>query len=61
MGTANATDVILTGGSSGGMAVFLNCDRVAAMIGAVNPDVRVTCLADVSARVCGVSQRAFAS
>jgi hypothetical protein len=45
-GMAGATDVIITGGSSGGMATYLNCDRIADQIHATNPKVRVTCLAD---------------
>ena len=45
-GMAGATDVIITGGSSGGMAVYLNCDRIADQIHAVSPKIRVTCLAD---------------
>lgn len=45
-GMDEATDVILTGGSSGGMAVYLNCDRIADQIRAANPKIRVTCLAD---------------
>ena len=45
-GMASATDVILTGGSSGGMAVYLVCDRIADHIRAANPKIRVTCLAD---------------
>ena len=45
-GMSDATDVIITGGSSGGMAVYLNCDRIADQIHAVNPKTRVTCLAD---------------
>eukprot|EP01045_Picozoa_sp_COSAG04_P009887 COSAG04_NODE_589_length_12295_cov_12.315513_6_plen_380_part_00 len=43
---ASATDVILTGGSSGGMAVYLVCDRIADHIRAANPKIRVSCLAD---------------
>eukprot|EP00947_MAST-08B_sp_MAST-8B-sp1_P005992 g5992.t1 len=31
---SRATDIILTGGSSGGLAVYLNCDRVGEMIAA---------------------------
>ena len=42
----SATDVILTGTSSGGMGVYLNCDRVADQIHAANPEIRVSCLAD---------------
>lgn len=45
-GMAGATEVIITGGSSGGMAVYLNCDRIADQIHTVNPKIRVTCLAD---------------
>jgi hypothetical protein len=45
-GMSAATDVIITGGSSGGMAVYLNCDRIADQIHAVNSKIRVTCLAD---------------
>lgn len=43
---ANATDIVITGGSSGGMAVYLNCDRIADQIHATNAKIRVTCLAD---------------
>lgn len=45
-GMSTATDVIITGGSSGGMAVYLNCDRIADHIHAINKGIRVTCLAD---------------
>jgi hypothetical protein len=45
-GMAGATDVIITGGSSGGMATYLNCDRIADHIRETNPKIRVTCLAD---------------
>ncbi len=45
-GMSSATDVIITGGSSGGMAVYLNCDRIADQIHAINPQIRVSCLAD---------------
>jgi hypothetical protein len=45
-GMSGARDVIVTGGSSGGMATYLNCDRIADHIHTVNPNIRVTCLAD---------------
>lgn len=45
-GMSDATDVIITGGSSGGMATYLNCDRIADQIKATNSKIRVTCLAD---------------
>jgi hypothetical protein len=45
-GMSAASDVILTGGSSGGLAVYLTCDRVAALIAARNRTTRYTCLAD---------------
>lgn len=41
-----ASDVILTGGSSGGLAVYLTCDRVGDLIGKANATTRYTCLAD---------------
>ena len=45
-GMGAATDVILTGGSSGGLATYLNCDRVGAMVAAANSSTRYACLAD---------------
>jgi hypothetical protein len=45
-GMSDATDIIVTGGSSGGMATYLNCDRIADQVHATNPNIRVTCLAD---------------
>jgi hypothetical protein len=45
-GMARATDVILTGGSSGGLATFLTCDRVSEMVARVNASTRYSCLAD---------------
>ena len=45
-GMSNATDVIITAGSSGGMATYLNCDRIAKQIHNTNAHIRVTCLAD---------------
>jgi hypothetical protein len=41
-----ASDVILTGGSSGGLAVYLTCDRVGALVAAANASTRYACLAD---------------
>jgi hypothetical protein len=41
-----AAEVILTGGSSGGLAVYLTCDRVAGLVAAANATTRYTCLAD---------------
>ena len=34
------------GGSSGGLAVYLTCDRVAGLVAAANVTTRYTCLAD---------------
>eukprot|EP00041_Stephanoeca_diplocostata_P004509 m.46403 g.46403 ORF g.46403 m.46403 type:complete len:268 (+) comp15159_c0_seq3:367-1170(+) len=45
-GMQGATNVILTGGSSGGLATYLTCDRVGAQIRGANPTARYTCLAD---------------
>lgn len=45
-GMKGATNVILTGGSSGGLAVYLTCDRVGEQIRATNSTTRYTCLAD---------------
>jgi len=45
-GMQGATNVILTGGSSGGLATYLTCDRVGAQIRAANASTRYTCLAD---------------
>ena len=39
MGAANTTDVILSGGSAGGLAVFYNLDHLATML---RPNVRLT-------------------
>ena len=41
-----ASDVILTGGSSGALAVYLTCDRVGGLVAAANASTRYTCLAD---------------
>ena len=41
-----ATHVVLTGGSSGGHATYLNCDRVASMVARRAPAVEYACLAD---------------
>ena len=41
-----AADVILTGGSSGGLAVYLTCDRVGGLVATANASTRYTCLAD---------------
>lgn len=45
-GMAAATEVILTGGSSGGLATYLTCDRVGGLVAATNASTRYTCLAD---------------
>ena len=45
-GMAHATDVILTGGSSGGLATYLTCDRVGELVSRVNASTRYSCLAD---------------
>eukprot|EP00966_Prymnesium_polylepis_P204987 4749482-Prymnesium_polylepis.1 len=45
-GMVAASDIILTGGSSGGLAVYLVCDRVAGMVAARNASTRYSCLAD---------------
>jgi hypothetical protein len=45
-GMSGATNIILTGGSSGGLAVYLTCDRVADQVHATNGSTRFTCLAD---------------
>lgn len=45
-GMDQASNVILTGGSSGGLATYLTCDRVGDQIAAANPKARYTCLAD---------------
>ena len=45
-GMAAATDLIITGGSSGGHATYLNCDRAAGLQKAANGSTRVSCLAD---------------
>jgi hypothetical protein len=37
---STASEIILTGGSSGGLATYLTCDRVAEMVKAVNPNTR---------------------
>lgn len=41
MGIGNATEVVLTGGSAGGLSTFLHADRLAARIHAVNPHAKV--------------------
>ena len=41
-----AADVVLTGGSSGGHATYLQCDRVGGIVGAGAPGARFACLAD---------------
>lgn len=43
---SSATDVITTGGSSGGLATYLVCDRVGDMVKAANASTRYSCLAD---------------
>ena len=43
-GMDKATDIILTGGSSGGLATYLNCDRVSRMV--APSAARFACLAD---------------
>lgn len=45
-GMKSATNIILTGGSSGGLATYLTCDRVGAQVKAANPTARYTCLPD---------------
>ena len=45
-GMRDATNVILTGGSSGGLATYLTCDRVGEQVRAAAPGARYTCLAD---------------
>jgi len=45
-GMKNAANVILTGGSSGGLATYLTCDRVGEQVKTANPTARYTCLAD---------------
>lgn len=45
-GMATATNIILTGGSSGGLATYLTCDRVADQVKQSNPSARYTCLPD---------------
>jgi len=45
-GMKGATNVILTGGSSGGLATYLTCDRVGEQVKAANASTRYTCLAD---------------
>ena len=49
LGMRQATDIILTGGSSGGLAVYLVCDRFAALVAAQNLSTRFSCLADAGA------------
>lgn len=39
----DATDVILTGCSAGGIGTFFNCDFVAEYMKALNPNTRVSC------------------
>ena len=41
-----ATHVVLTGGSSGGHATYLNCDRIANKVARRAPAVEYACLAD---------------
>lgn len=43
---AKATEVVVSGGSAGGLAVMLNCDLWAERLAAVNPDAVVRCMAD---------------
>jgi hypothetical protein len=45
-GMNNATDVIFTGGSAGGLAVYLNLDHVADRVAAVAPEAKVVGFAD---------------
>lgn len=47
-GIANATEVIVTGGSAGGLATLLHVDYVAARLRAANPSISVKALADCS-------------
>nr|GMD87852.1 pectin acetylesterase 8-like [Ipomoea batatas] len=42
-GMANATNAILSGGSAGGLAVILHCDRFTSRL---SPSARVKCLSD---------------
>ena len=45
-GMKGATNIILTGGSSGGLATYLTCDRVGEQVKAANASTRFTCLGD---------------
>lgn len=45
-GMANATDVVFTGGSAGGLAVYLNVDHVSKRVLAAAPSAKVVGLAD---------------
>eukprot|EP00929_Paragymnodinium_shiwhaense_P065018 TRINITY_DN32637_c0_g1_i1.p1 TRINITY_DN32637_c0_g1~~TRINITY_DN32637_c0_g1_i1.p1 ORF type:complete len:433 (+),score=79.19 TRINITY_DN32637_c0_g1_i1:96-1394(+) len=45
-GMKAASDVILTGGSAGGLATYLNCDRIAETVRQANASTRYSCLAD---------------
>ena len=42
LGLKGATELVVTGGSAGGLSTFLHADRIAARVHAVNPTVRVT-------------------
>merc|ERR1712227_415074 len=41
-GMANATEIILSGGSAGGLAVFFNLDHLASLLRASNSSARLT-------------------
>jgi len=45
-GLINATDVVVSGCSAGGLATFLHCDHWAEAIHAVNPRAKVVCMPD---------------
>lgn len=45
-GMADATEVVPGGGSAGGLATFLHCDRWHDRLAAAAPSARVSCLAD---------------
>lgn len=45
-GMGSATEVVPGGGSAGGLATFLHCDRWRDRVVAVAPTAKVTCLAD---------------
>jgi hypothetical protein len=45
-GMSNATDIVFTGGSAGGLAVYLNLDHFSQRVAAVSPATKVVGLAD---------------